>query len=52
LHVNSANTRFVNFLPDVGALADGSYAIVYQSRNAEGGVGAQGIGLTIVNMAF
>ncbi len=42
-HVNTANTRFVNFFPDVGALADGGYVVVYQSTNVEGGVGAQGI---------
>ncbi len=42
-HVNTGNTRFVNFFPDIGALADGGYVVVYQSRNVEGGVGAQGI---------
>ncbi len=42
-HVNTADTRTLNFYPNVGALADGGYVVVYQSYHFINGVSTQGI---------
>ena len=42
-HVNTANTRLLNFFPNVGALADGGYVIAYYSYHFVSSVSTQGI---------